>query len=311
MRRSAIEAFVRVVQDGSIHKAATNLGITQPTVTKALQQLEAELGVVLLNRGTRGITLTDAGRRFHAHALVILSEFRRAWEDAQQTSRAMVGEVSVNLAPAAVSGVGPVAITEFQKKYPDIKLNIRESLPPYAVDGLRDGSTDMTVVPMNAELSRREFEIARLLSLPMVILTRRGGCYEKVRTMKDLTAAKWVRLGINHGRSVFLDRAFEENGLKAPANYLNCQSIATAAAIVATDDYCVMMPKNFIEDSGLKHQMIEIPVVDKLPVNNLVLIRQNDRPLTRAAELFWEELKSAASKIVAGKTSGKSQREDS
>jgi DNA-binding transcriptional LysR family regulator len=105
MRTAAIEAFVRVVQDGSIHKAAINLGITQPTVTKALQHLEAELGAVLLNRGTRGITLTEVGRRFHEHALVILSEFRRAWEDAQQASLTMVGEVSVNLAPAAVSEI--------------------------------------------------------------------------------------------------------------------------------------------------------------------------------------------------------------
>jgi DNA-binding transcriptional LysR family regulator len=301
MRTAAIQAFVRVVQDGSIHKAAINLGITQPTVTKALQHLEAELGAVLLNRGTRGITLTEVGRRFHEHALVILSEFRRAWEDAQQASLTMVGEVSVNLAPAAVSGIGPIAISKFQNKYPDIKVNVRESLPPYALDGLRDGSTDMTVVPMSPELSRREFEIARLLSLPMVILTRRGSLYEKAKSLKELTEVKWVRLGINLGRSVFLDRAFEENGLKAPANYLNCQSIATAVGIVATDDYCVMMPKNFIEDSGLKNQMIEIPVVEKLPTNNLVLIRRNDRPLTRAAELFWEELKIAAAEVVKAK----------
>ena len=298
MRTAAIEAFVRVVQDGSIHKAASALGITQPTVNKALQHIEAELGVSLLTRGARGITLTEPGKRFHARALIILSELRKSREDMRQLGGDMVGAVAVNLAPAAVSGIGPVAITKFQAKYPRTKVYVKESLPPYALDGLRDGSTDMTVVPMNAGISRREFEVTRLLSLPMVIVTKKGSRFQSVTSLAELTDAKWIRLGIHAGPSIFLDRAFQEHNLPAPGNYLSCQSIATAASIVATDDYCVMLPKNFLEDSGLSQHMAEIPIAQTLPTNNLVLIRRNDRPPTRAAELFCDEIKAAAADLV-------------
>jgi len=116
--------------------------------------------------------------------------------------------------------------------------------------------------------------------------------------LAELTDVKWIRLGINAGPSIFLDRAFQEHNLPAPGNYLSCQSIATAASIVATDDYCVMLPKNFLEDSGLSQHMAEIPIAQALPTNNLVLIRRNDRPPTRAAELFCDEIKAAAADLV-------------
>ena len=82
MRLTQIRDVLAVVEAGSIRAAARNLGVAQPTITKSVRSLEAELHVQLLARNARGIVPTPYGRAFFARARVAHSELRKAEEEA-------------------------------------------------------------------------------------------------------------------------------------------------------------------------------------------------------------------------------------
>lgn len=82
MRLQRIEQFIAVVDAGSIRGAARRLGVSQPALTRALQQLEEELGVQLMQRSVRGASLTAAGSAFLARARVAEAELRMGTDEA-------------------------------------------------------------------------------------------------------------------------------------------------------------------------------------------------------------------------------------
>ena len=98
MELGQIEAFVEAQRRGSITAAAEALELTQPTLTARIRSLEAELGVALLTRGRRGVTLTPAGRRFLPRALAALDALGRAAAEARAAREVRGGTLAVGLA---------------------------------------------------------------------------------------------------------------------------------------------------------------------------------------------------------------------
>ena len=77
-RITGLELYMRVVETGSFSKAAMDLGVTQPTATKHVAALERKLGARLLNRNTRGVSVTEIGALYHDKCKAILRELEEA-----------------------------------------------------------------------------------------------------------------------------------------------------------------------------------------------------------------------------------------
>lgn len=125
-----LEFFVLIARHGSLSAAGRALDLTPPAATKRLAQLESRLGVRLVNRTTRSISLTSEGETFLAHATRILDEIREM-EDAVMSAREMPrGLLRVN----ATLGFGRTTIaplaSEFAKKYPDVEVQVEVTDKP-------------------------------------------------------------------------------------------------------------------------------------------------------------------------------------
>lgn len=132
-----MRTFVRVAERGSLSAVARELGVGQSTVTRHLAELEAALGVSLLSRTTRRVTLTDEGRSYHAESLNILRLVEAAGEAARDRQRAAAGTVRISCtAGFGVLHVGRLLFA-FQDRYPDITIDL--SLTDAQVDLVREG----------------------------------------------------------------------------------------------------------------------------------------------------------------------------
>jgi LysR family transcriptional regulator for bpeEF and oprC len=118
----AMSLFARVVETGGISRAAESLGIPNATATTLLQKLEASLGVKLLSRTTRRVSVTPDGTAFYARAVAILAEVREAEEAVAQRSSAPRGRVRVNAPTLIARSVIVPALPVFFRKYPGIEL---------------------------------------------------------------------------------------------------------------------------------------------------------------------------------------------
>ena len=123
-RVSAVELFVRVVETASFSKAAAELGITQPTATKAVAATEQRLGVRLLHRSTRGVTPTEAGQLFYDKCKLI----QVAIDDAEHVARAQQGALAGQLRVGTSVGFGRRVLVPLVLRYmaqrPGLRVDI-------------------------------------------------------------------------------------------------------------------------------------------------------------------------------------------
>jgi len=124
-RLSSVQLFIRVVESGSFSRAAQDLNITQPTVTKHIAALEGRLGVRLLNRSTRSMRLTEAGEAYYQQCKAI----QREVEAADDLVTVLRDGLSGTLRIATAVGFGrrvvmPLAL-EFMRSYPGVRVDLQ------------------------------------------------------------------------------------------------------------------------------------------------------------------------------------------
>jgi DNA-binding transcriptional LysR family regulator len=132
-----LRTFVRVAERGSLSAVARELGVGQSTVTRHLQELEEAVGVPLLSRTTRRVTMTDEGSRYYAKSVQILRLVEQAGDEVRGTRGAPAGTIRISC--TAAFGVLHVSrlIFAFQDRYPDIGIDL--SLTDERVDLVREG----------------------------------------------------------------------------------------------------------------------------------------------------------------------------
>src|ERR1700722_5014407 len=118
----AMSLFVRIVDTGGITRAAESLGIPNATATTLIQRLEASLGVKLLNRTTRRVSVTPDGAAYYSRAVAILAEVRETEEALSQHSSAPRGRRRVDVPTLIARSVIVPALPRFFAQYPDIEL---------------------------------------------------------------------------------------------------------------------------------------------------------------------------------------------
>jgi DNA-binding transcriptional LysR family regulator len=161
-RMTSISTFVKIAEAGGFAAAARKLGVSPSTVTTQIQDLEDRLGVRLLNRSTRKVSLTEIGRAYYERCMHILADMDEADSAVQAMHAKPSGTLHLNVSLAIPFFVAPV-ITEFTSLYPDVKVNM--TMSDQMVDLVEEGiDLAITTMPMpNSNLVMRRVGSVRLL----------------------------------------------------------------------------------------------------------------------------------------------------
>lgn len=186
-----MRTFVRVAERGSLTAIARELGIGQSTVTRHLRELEDALGIPLLSRTTRRITLTEEGRAYYAKCVQILRLIEQAIDETRGARRAAAG--MIRLSCTAALGVVHVSrlIFIFQDLYPEIGIDL--SLTDERIDLVREGiDIALRLGPLtDSSMKLRSLgQSRRLLVAAPAYLAARG----RPATPEDLKAHEGVRM---------------------------------------------------------------------------------------------------------------------
>src|SRR4051812_29340939 len=134
-----------VAEQGSFSGAAEALSYTQSAVSQQIAALERETGSTLVDRGARGIRLTDAGRALVEHAEAILSRLAAAEAELEAIAGLRGGRVRLASFPSAGAALVPLAIATFSKRHPAIELSLREAEPEDSVPLLKSGELEVAL----------------------------------------------------------------------------------------------------------------------------------------------------------------------
>ena len=127
-----IEMLLTIERAGSIRAASKHLGRTQPAVTKALRQAEADLGAAVFKRAPNGVAVTEEGKPILRRARVIQSELRKMREEFAQRRGLGTGQISVTVSPLAASRIIAGAIKLFRRRFPAVQVQITGGHEPIA-----------------------------------------------------------------------------------------------------------------------------------------------------------------------------------
>lgn len=159
MELRQLKYFVRVVEAGSISRAALDLNLVQSALSQQITRLEGELSTRLLQRTPQGVSATEAGVAFFREAQLTLRHAEQAMRAAQQAR--LSGTVSVGLAPTTAAVVGLPLMKAMRERYPDVRLHMVESLSGHLSAMLNARQLDLAILFDSPIRASQHFQTAR------------------------------------------------------------------------------------------------------------------------------------------------------
>lgn len=285
MHLTQLRNFIAVVDAGSIRAGARVLGISQPAATKALRALERELDAVLVQRSSRGIVLTDAGKAFLSRARTVQSEMRQAQEEIARLSGGGSETVRVGIASVVGAWLAPPAMARFRAERPDTVVRIIEGTQETLLPMLREGALDFAVCLRLEPESTRGFTVRPLARFRLTVVGRKGHPLRNARTLDALARADWI-MSRPRGSGGVLEHAFRAAGLELPASATECDSHAIKVAAVAASDALALLGKPMLSEPTVAALLQEIPLDKPFPLLTCSLYTRADaRPAAAARSL--------------------------
>lgn len=278
-----LRSLLAVADHKGITSAARALFVTQPALSRRLQQLEEELGARLFERSRRGVVLTEAGRLAASEARAIVERYGRLRELVRAQQTLETGTVRLGGGATAVSFLVPQAIAEFQHRYPGVRFEVHEQGSRDVEAGVREERIELGIVTLPAH--SREFEVRRLRRDRIVLVAAHKHPLARRKRIdaRELTGLGLV--GFESGSAIrqLIDGALREAGVEMNVQ-MELRSIAAILGMVAHTQSLA-----FVSHLGVNGRESDVTVVDVRGLSihrRLGVIHKRDRPLSPAAREF-------------------------
>ena len=227
--------FLAVGEAGNFTKAAARLRVAQPALSRQIQYLEDEIGVKLLRRSSRGVTLTGEGKLFLEEVRELLKHADESVERVRALARGEHGELHVGYAPLLTTEILPPALAAFQKAMPRVKVVLHDLSSDELIAGLRNATLELaiTVQPACEQTAGTDFEVLRTQPLWVAMTTAHPFAQLKSISLERLAAEPLVGLSRKDYPEYhrFLERLFAPIHAK-PHIAVECDSASSLIAQV-------------------------------------------------------------------------------
>ena len=229
MELRQLRYFVRVLELGSISRAALDLELVQSALSQQISRLESELSTRLLQRTSKGVVATEAGMAFFREAQLTLRHADQAVR-AAQLSR-LTGAVSVGLASTTAAVLGLPLMRAMRERYPDVRLHMVEGMSGHLTSMLNSRQLDLTIL-FDTQAARR-WSVLPLAEEKLFLIQARSGEVKAVASirMADLKDVPLILPTGTHGLRSALDAAFLRANFK-PQLAAEIDSLAMTMAAV-------------------------------------------------------------------------------
>ncbi len=291
-----VELIAELYDSRSILKASRRLALSQPTVTKALKDVENTLQLSLFERSNRGLKPTPYGEIFARHAKVVLAQLRHAAEELEGLRAGYSGKVTVGTLLAASASILPDAITLLKKTRPGVAISVVVGTYDILMPSLLAGDLDMVLgrLPLEGRSSALVYE--EFYAEPVCLVTRRGHPLTRRRRLRlaDLADEPWVMPLPETALRRQIERALVEAGAATPRNVIESVSILTNRLLLRRSDAIGVMPYHVALDDVEQGLLAILPVKLKSIESPVGAILRAPGELAPAAAAFLACLRSVA-----------------
>ncbi len=281
--------FVAVAEAGSISGAARELFSSQSTVTEAIKTLEADLGITLVQRHSRGMALTHDGHVFLRHANRILAEVGFARSAFASRRRKITGSLNVGVTSLVAGYALPELLARYHRAFPATAVSVYEESPEYLEHFLINGELDVAVLLLSSLREPSAFNSGVIKSYPSRLWIPAGHRFasEERAQREQLATEHYVLLDLDEIRAS--TEAFWRTISETPHVAYRTTSVEAARSLVATGMGVSVLPDFMYRPWSLEGDRVEaVELVIPLPAVSVGVVSRRGTPLSATADAFIE-----------------------
>jgi molybdate transport repressor ModE-like protein len=293
-----LHVLLAIVQSGSITKAARQLGISQPVVSKVVADLEQVLGVRLLDRDRHGAEATIYGTALLNRGIAAFDELKQGVKEIEFLKGAADGELRLGASGGAVEGLLPAILNRLQRDHPLLTIDIGQgNTGPALYRELRDRNVDLIVGRINLPIDD-DLSVEVLFDDPLLVVAGPNNPLLRRRKLelRQLMDEPWMLPQASTARNV-IEETFAACQLPLPRANVVSNSLALYEAMLASGPRLAMWPASALLWGARRHSVRPLPVLLPdlpRPVGIVTLKRRMTGPL---AQLFIDRAREVARSI--------------
>jgi len=285
-----LRVFLAVARQRHFRRAAEQLHLSQPAVSRHVAELEAELGVRLFDRSTREVIPTEAGRYLESAVERVLDELEGVLDHVHSEGERKRGKVHIASVPTLSASLMPLCIAECARSYPELTIQLHDQTQALVLDSVRGGEVDFGIAIEPAEAS--EFDSEVIMHDPFCLACRPDHPFAQHKTVawKKLQGQPLVLLDYFSGSRRLIDGLLQKHGVAANVVQQTGHPY-TAFRMVEAGLGVTITP-------ALSSPPATLAVRALIPTERraITLIRRRQRSLSPLAALVWNQLRELTAK---------------
>jgi len=296
-----------VAEAGSMTRAAEELAVSYPVVSKTIAELEHALDVKLFDRSRSGVEPTHYGRALLKSAVAVFDEMRRGLQQIDFIKQPDVGDLRVGSSIVVDAGFLPAAIERFSQDFPRAVLHVLpEDIASQQYDNLRNRNVELVLGRLPVTMSEPDLVAEPLFNEPIVAAAGSESPWAKRRslTLAGLLGEPWVLAQPGSLARSLQDEVFRKNGLEPPSATVLTVSLHLYMRLIETGRWLGLVPTSVMRFGGKRMHIKVLPVKIVSPPAPVGFVTVKDRTLTPLAERFIECARNVAKSNPGGAATG-------
>jgi DNA-binding transcriptional LysR family regulator len=283
-----LHIFLVVVQRRSMARAANELAMSQPAVSKAIADMERELRVRLLDRSVRGVEPTAYGNAIVRRGLVIFDELRQGVQELEFLADPTAGELRIGSSEAMAAGVLPAVICEMSRKHPRVVVSVKQALfATTQYRELQERNVDLLFGRVfGSPPPEEQVVVEQLFDDRVVVVVGKHHRLANSRrpTLERLSEERWILPPPDSEAGRLAAEIFGSNRLPIPHAPVTTISVHVALRLLASEPFVTFLPESVLRfgahEQTLKVLAIELPKQPR-PVAAIMLKGRTVSPLVQ------------------------------
>jgi DNA-binding transcriptional LysR family regulator len=278
-----------VVEAGSMTRAAQELAVSYPVVSKTISELERTLGVKLFDRSISGVEPTHYGRALLKSGAAVFDEMRKGLQEIEFIKQPDAGEVRIGSSIVTDAGLLPAVIERFSQEFPRAVVDVLpENIAIQQYDNLRDRKVELVLGRLPATMTEPDLMAEPLFDEPNLVVAGADSRWAKRRnlTLADLIGEPWVLAQPGSLARLLHDEVFRNSGLEPPSATVVTVSLHLYMRLIETGRWLGLVPASVMRFGGNRVRLKILPVKTLSPPAPVGFITVKDRTLTPLAERF-------------------------
>jgi DNA-binding transcriptional LysR family regulator len=303
VRLRDLHVLLTVVQHGSMGRAASSLGVSQPAISDAIATLEVALGVRLLDRTRRGVQPTIYGDTLLKYGRLAIDSLRQGVKEMEFLADPTAGELRIGCPESVASGPLVPIIERLAERYPRVRLHVDQfSTPTMDFPALERREVDLVIARLSSmPLGNRAdlVDVEVLFDDRFCIAVGANTALGRRGTvgLKELLAQRWIMAPVDTPGVAALTKVFADQGLPSPEFSILTYSVFLRSKLASSGRYVTALPASVLR---LNTDILrEMPISLPLPRWPVAIVTLKDRALNPAVRPFVECAREVAPSLAA------------